>query len=115
VRGPPLVNPETYHNLATADIRLLGCFAPNHRKREMTGRQEIEFQQLMGNLELWKAFTEKFTPLPPGTDVDGIETVLAEIILSAAAKIAPSHDRAFAHRSKKQQPQRGLESSWETP
>ncbi|MEP5729282.1 MAG: hypothetical protein ABJL67_07885 [Sulfitobacter sp.] len=130
--------------MATADILLLGRFAPNYRKREMAGRHAIDFQQRMSNPELRRAFTEKFTPLPPGTDVDGFATVVAEMIMSAAAKIAPRakhsqrpagwcaregtkggnvhglpretiRDRAFAHRSKQQQLQRGLESSWETP
>ena len=38
VRGPPLVKPESNHNLVTVNFRLLGRFAPNRRKREMEGQ-----------------------------------------------------------------------------
>ncbi|CAM9442272.1 unnamed protein product, partial [Laminaria digitata] len=39
VRRHPVAKPELDHNLLAADIRLLGCFAPNRCKREMKGRR----------------------------------------------------------------------------
>lgn len=52
----------------------------------------------MANLQLRKAFTEKFTPLPLGTDVDGMTMVFAESMLSTAANIAPRAKRSQDRR-----------------
>ena len=94
VRRPPLVEPESDHNLVPADIRVLERFVPIHRKREMNGRRAIELQQLMANTQLRRTFTERFTSLPPATDVDGMRMMFAEAMLSSAANIAPRAKRS---------------------
>ena len=76
--------------MTAIDIRLLGSFAPNRRKRETKERGAIDLQQhLMASLQLRRAFIERFTLLPPGTDVVEMATVFAEAILSTATNIAP--------------------------
>ena len=89
VRRPSVAKPESDHNFVAADIRLLGRFAPNRRMRETKGRQAIDLQQLMASPQLRGAFIERFTPLPPGTDVDGMATAFTRAMLSSATNIAP--------------------------
>ena len=89
VRRPALVKPESDQALGTADIRLLGRFSPNRRKLEIKGRRANALQQPMTNPQLRRAFTGRFIPLPPGTDVDGMAVAFAEAMLSTAANIAP--------------------------
>ena len=85
--------PESDHNLVTADIWLLGRFAPKLRKRETMGRRVTDLQHLMANPQPRGTFIERFTPLPTGTDVDGMATVFTEAMLSTAANIAPRATR----------------------
>ena len=80
--------------MVTADIRVLGRLAPNRRTRETKGRRAIDLQQLMANPQLRGAFIERFTPLPLGTDVDGMASTFAEAILSTAEKITPRAKRS---------------------
>ena len=86
---------------------------------------------------------ERFTPLPPGTNADGMATAPTEAMLSTAANIAPrakrsqgprgrwcaseetkvefhcgvagegSRERAMTRGSRRQQPQEDSQSSWE--
>ena len=50
-----------------------GCsdILPLTAARETKGRRTIGFQHLMVSPQLRRAFIERFTPLLPGTDVDG--------------------------------------------
>lgn len=54
----------------------------------MEGRRVLDLQQLTANPHLRRAFTKRFTQLPPGTDVDGMAVVIAEAMLSTAVNIA---------------------------
>ena len=93
-RRPSLVKPEADHILVTGDIRLLARYAPDRHTREKKGGRAIDLQQPIANLQLRGTFTERFTPLPPGTDVDGMAMVFAETMLSTAANIVPRAKRS---------------------
>ena len=60
----------------------------------MKGGRAIDLQQLMANPQLQRAFTERFTPLPPSMDVDGMAMVFTEAMLSTAANFAPGAKRS---------------------
>ena len=83
------VKPDSEHNLVATGIRLLGRFAPYRLKRAMKGRRVIDLRQLMASPRLRRALTDRTTPLPPGTDGDGMAMVFAEAMLSTAAHIVP--------------------------
>ena len=86
MRRPPVPKPESDHTLAAADIRLLGRFALT-TVRETKGRWVIYLQRLMASPQLRGVVIERFTPLPPGTDVDGMATAFTEAMLSTATNI----------------------------
>ena len=98
----------------------------------------------MANKFCGEPLLERFTPLPPGTDVDGMARVFAESMLWTAANVTPRAKRsgvlagwrvseetkaeklaawrkreatreAIARGSKQQHPQEIPENSWETP
>ena len=60
----------------------------------MKGGRAIDLQQLMANPQLQRAFTERFTPLPPSMDVDGMAMVFTKAMLSTAANFAPGAKRS---------------------
>ena len=94
VRRPPLVKPELDHSLSQQTSGSSDALPLTVAKREMMGRRAIDLQQLMANPRLRRRFTERFTPLPHGTNVDGMATVFAEAMLSTAAYIAPRTERS---------------------
>ena len=84
--------------MVAADIRLLGRLLPNRRKRKTKGRRAIDLQHLTASPQLRGAFIERFTPLLPGTNVDGMATAFTQAMLSTAANIAPRAKRCQGPR-----------------
>ena len=56
--------PESDHNLVTADIWLLGRFAPKLRKRETMGRRVTDLQHLMANPQPREQSSRDSLPYP---------------------------------------------------
>ena len=98
MRELQVAKPEPDHNLVAADMRLLGRFVPNRRKREAKGRRVIDLQHLMASPQLRGAPIERFTTLPPGTGVDGMVTTFTEAMIPTTANIAPSGNRCQGPR-----------------
>ena len=87
--------------MVAADIRLLRRCAPSRRKRETEIRRAIDLENVMAIPQLLAAFIERFTLLPPDTDIDGMATVFAEKMRSTAANIAPRVERCQGRARKR--------------
>ena len=74
--------------MVKVDIRLLRRFPVNRSKRDTKGiyMREIYLQQLMANPQLLGVFIERFTPLPPGMDVDGMAMAFTEAMISVTSR-----------------------------
>lgn len=69
----PVARPKSDHNLIAADIRPLGRFYFNRRKRETMGRRAVAPQQPMATPQTSVSlFIDSLAPPPPGTDAVGM-------------------------------------------
>ena len=93
IRRPPSEAPESDHNLVYAKIRISRRSVPNRRKRDSIKETAklADLRRLMtdSNLrfQIANAIVDALPPIPDGTCISGIATVMADVMLSTATEL----------------------------
>ena len=90
----PSFLPISDHNIVTAHVKLLGCFARNRPVREAKGPPPIDRRRLTTDphllQELVTVIGDHLRAFPPsGSSVDDVETAFTTAILQTAERVAP--------------------------
>ena len=87
--------PKSDHNIVTAHVKLLGCFARNRPVREAKGPPPIDRRRLTTNphlrQEVATGIGDHLRVFPPsGSSVDDVETAFTTAILQTSERVAPA-------------------------
>ena len=99
VHRPPLEAPESDQNLVYAKVRIPRRSAPNRGKRDSTKETPklADLRRLMidPNLrcQVVSAMVDELPPIPDGTCISDIATVMADVMLSTAAEMVTRSKR----------------------